>query len=212
MYQNFSFKNYLTEVRHMKNEDIFLDTLFKKSSCNYEVIPKLNSVEEVRLQESISGNLNWYNIPAEVFDKFLLEHFEYDIEGFRKLYIKRHLAAFGCTEDEVSAFARCVNPIPDNIQTYFGKVNSLSELTFKYKRYQEIIKTHTCSESLSLHDDTISNFTLIRACFSQLIAKPETLEQMENDLSFGYYVPTEKYRFLISSSIQLDLTVVYEEI
>lgn len=194
------------------NENNFYDRdfPFENRYRNYGKMPELKSVEEVRLQESMSYNLSWYNIPEKVFDEFLSGRFGYSIKGFRKIYLSKHMADF--SKDEISVIAKYVNPIPANIRAYFEEVNSSFELMFKYKQCQEIIKAHSCSGPLPLHDDTISNFTIIRARFSKLTADRESLEKIKKERLFGYYFSDEKFRFFISSSMQLDLTVIYEEI
>lgn len=199
------------EVCHM-NEKNFCDwdVPFKNKPRNYGKMTELTSVEEIRLQESISYNLSWYNIPAKVFDEFLVERFGHSIEGFRKLYLRRHLADF--SENQISWIAQFANPIPANIRAYFGEVSTPFEVIFKYNWYRKIIETHSCSGALPLHNDTISNFTIIRARFSELAGEGESLEEMKKKHNLGYYFSDKKFRFFISSSIQFDLTVIYEEI
>lgn len=194
------------------NENNFYDRdfPFENRYRNYGKMPELTSVEDVRLQESVSYNLKWYNIPAEVFDEFLSERFGYSIEGFRKIYLSKHMADF--SEDEISGIAKYANPIPQTVRACFQEANSVVELIFKYKHSKGTMEAHSCTGPLSLHYDTISNFTIIRARFSKLTADRENLEKIKKESFFGYYFSDEKFRFFISSSMQLDLTVIYEEI
>lgn len=180
-------------------------------SRNYGIIPKLSSVEKIRQQESISYNLSWYQTPSKVFDDFLKERFGYTIEEFRKMYLSKHLANFSFSEDDILGIARFVHPIPATITAYFEEVNSLFELMFKYAEHKELIKRHSCGH-LPLHNSQTCTFWIIRAKFSRISSKAENLEMKQNDPFFGYYFYDERFRFLISSSNQLDLAVIYEEL
>lgn len=184
---------------------------FLYSSCNYGTIPKLSSVEEIREQEAVSSNLMWYQTPSEVFDVFLKERFGYTIEEFRIMYLRKHLANLGFDEDNILGTVQFVHPIPENIAVYVEEVNSLLELMFKYKEHKELIKRHSCG-NLPLHNSQTCTFWIIRAKFSQKTSKAENLEMKQNDPFFGYYCSDKKFKFLISSSNQLDLTVIYEEL
>lgn len=156
------------EVCHMNENDFYeRDFPFENRCRNYGEMPELTSVEEVRLKESISYNLSWYKVPAKVFDEFLNERFGYNIEGFRKLYLSKHMVNF--SEDEISGIARFANPIPANIRVYFEGANSSFELMLKYRQCREIVEAHSCDGLLPLHNDTINNFTIIRVQFSKLV-------------------------------------------
>ena len=186
------------------------NTLNWYNACKYGLISELTSADEVREMESISYNLAFYTSKSEIFNEFLSKRFGYDIEGFRKLYLKEFLPS--CNDDDILGLSKFINPIPPTIRFYCLEVNSLFELMFKYNQTLKTIKNHSSTGPLCLHDSTISNFTIIRARFSRLTGEIETLETMKNERYYGYFFSTEKFRFLISSSIQLDLTVIYEEL
>lgn len=194
------------------NENVYLDGVspFKNATRDYGSIPTLDSVEDILLQESISSTLCCYTIATELFDKFLSERFGYNIQDFRQLYSKEHASLLNIDVNALLALAQHM-PLPDNIRAYFAEVNSSFGLMFKYEQCKELVNSHCCPGKLPLHNNAIANFTIIRACFSQLGAH-ECLENLKNNSSFGYYVSTEKFRFFISSSMQLDITIVYEEI
>lgn len=193
------------------NENDFYDRDFPfKNRCrNYGEMPELTSVEEIRKQESMPLDLRWYSTSSKEFDEFLRERFGHNIEEFRKLYLGEHMPKIcDCSEKEILMMARYVNPIPKTMRVYFQEVHSLCELMFKSEQCKKMIVAHSHSGPFPLHNDTISNFTIIRARFSGT----ESLEQSRKGHFFGYYFADEKFRFFISSSMQLDLTVIYEEI
>ena len=194
------------------NENNFVEVGFPNQNMyrNYGMVqPELNSVEEIRRKEAIAYNLEWYKTPSKEFNQFLSERFGYDIEGFRKLYLSKHIPNF--SEEEISGII-ALHTIPEKVRVYFMEVHSVFELVFKYEQCKETVEYHSCSGPLPLHNDTISNFTIIRAKFSELIDEPENLEKLQEQNFFGYYFSDEKFRLIISSSMQLDLTVIYEEI
>lgn len=179
---------------------------------DYGKMPKVETAEGLIFQESVSYNMSFFETPAEEFDKFLSKRFGYTISDFRKMYISNRIPSLKEDEDKLNAMVQFVNPIPETITAFFLEANSLFEVMFKCRQTKKFVEQISNSGPLPLHNDNISNFTIIRARFSNLTKEKESLEGIQNDIFFGYFFSNEKFRFMINSSSQFDLTVIYEEI
>lgn len=186
-------------------EGICINFPSEKFFHDYVKIPELNTVEDLLKQEATSPcKLRFYSIPSEVFNEFLSVRFGFDIAGFRRLYSSKHSRTLRIEPEELFYLGMYVHPIPQRISAYFEEVNTSRELAFKLEQCEKVIQTHSSTGPLNLHNHDVCNFTLIRAKFN--------LEEIKEQWFFGYYFSTTKFRFIIKSSNQFDITVTYEEL
>lgn len=172
---------------------------FEDDPRNYERLTVLNTAEELA-QAELSGKTAVYRAPSEVVSSFLMKKFGYDISGFMEMYTKLHFKRLAIGNGEGFAF-----PVPPMTCCYFAEYSDPMELAKKLSNHQStIIKDEYGGTMLNLHNDTVYKFTVIRAKFN--------LAKVKEQFYFGYHFTTEKFRLFIKSSIQFDLTVVYEEL
>lgn len=172
---------------------------FEDDPRNYERLTVLNTAEELA-QAELSGKTAVYRAPSEVVSSFLMEKFGYDISGFMEMYTKLHFKRLAIGNGEGFAF-----PVPPITCCYFAEYSDPTELAKRLSNYQaSIIRDEHGDTMLNLHNDTVYKFTVIRAKFN--------LAEAKDQFYFGYHFTTEKFRLFIKSSIQFDLTVVYEEL
>lgn len=172
---------------------------FESEAREYESLQELGTVEELMQRESTSKSES-YKAPTPVFSNFLQERFGKNLPEFMEMYSTEHFKALGFGSD--AGFALPVGPTTIG---YFGETSNPAKLANYLSDYQaSVTKNPFGGTRLNLHNDMVYKFTLIRAKFS--------LKDEKNRFFFGYHFTTDKFRFFIKSSVQFDLTVVYEEL
>lgn len=172
---------------------------FENEARKYESFPEIATIEELAEKE-LRSKSNTYRVSTQILSDFLKQRFDHDLPEFMKLYSKTHFSGLGFEFEE-----GIVLPIASTTACYFGETNNPDQLAKFLANYQaSVVKNPFGGTRLSLHNDTIYEFTLIRAGFN--------LEAEKNKFFFGYHFTTDKFRFFIKSSVQFDLTVVYEEL
>ena len=168
-----------------------LENPFEESEIDHRNLPKCKNVSELNKIDLSSSNMS-ISAPKNVFDSFLKEKFDIEgIFGFMEIYTKLHIG---------EAFFL---PVPENISVIFKVSNDPIDLSHFLTHYQSSIITTHNSSYLNLHNDTIYRFTLIRADFDW--------DKNANLFYLGYHYETEQFHFFIRSSIQFDLTVLYQK-
>lgn len=172
---------------------------FEDENREYESLPELATVEEL-IQKEATSKHEAYKTPTTLFSNFLQERFGKDLPSFMMLYSQMHFNAIGFEAEEGFAL-----PVGPTTICYLGESANPTELAAYLADYQaSVVRSPFGGTRLNLHNDTVYKFTIIRASFS--------LEDEKGLFNFGYHFTTDKFRFFIKSSVQFDLTVVYEEI
>lgn len=172
---------------------------FETEERKYASLTELATVEELIEKESCSKH-ETYQAQTLIFNEFLKKRFGIDLPGFMQLYTKEHFKALGFKEEEGIAL-----PVGPTTICYFAESSTPDILSQRLVNYQaSVVPTLFGGTRLNLHNDTIYKFTIVRANFN--------LETAKSQFFFGYHFTTDKFRFFIKSSAQLDITVVYEEI
>lgn len=136
------------------------------------------------------------NTAAKTFDQFLKEKFDgIGIGEFMKIYTKKHVGE-----------AFCLPIVPPDITCRFMTATNPEVLAKFMETYKQSIGTNpfTGNTFMNLHNDTVYEFTLIRADFD-LLANQKLFWR-------GYHHQTDNFAFFINSSIQFDLTVIYQKL
>ena len=181
--------------------------LFGSTSLNDKWLPKIETLEDFIQQESLPIFM-WriYQTSPKVLNYFLDLKFSKSINDFRRMYAETHFKALGAniSNEELDIIINIHN-IPQKIICCLARADDAAELSYRLANYQQTI-TEDCfgKSQLNLHNDDVGKFTLIRANFD--------LEAEKNKFYFGYHFSTEKFKFFIKSSLQFDLTIVYQEI
>lgn len=118
-----------------------------------------------------------------------------DLDFFMNLYTQLH---FG------QSF---VFPVPPEVVCYFKVKHSAQEVLDFLRGYQSIVGSDEHGRSfLNLHNDNVREYTFIRADFD--------IYGNKHKLYGGYIYRTAnlRYTFLIRSSSQFDLTIVYNKL
>lgn len=172
---------------------------FENEARKYESFPEIATIEELT-QKELNSKGDAYKVPTTLFSNFLKQRFDHDLPEFMKLYSKAHFSGLGFEFEE-----GIVLPIASTTACYFGKTSNPDRLAEYLANYQaSVVRSPFGGTRLNLHNDTIYEFTLIRADFN--------LEAEKSKFFFGYHFTTDKFRFFIKSSVQFDLTVIYEEL
>lgn len=173
---------------------------FEDETREYESLSEIVTIEDL-IQKEKSSKSEAYKVSTALLNDFLKRRFEHDLPDFMKLYSKAHFSGLGF-EFEGEGI---VLPVASTTACYLGETNNPEHLAAYLADYQASVVRGPFGETrLNLHNDTIYKFTIIRANFS--------LEAEKNKFYFGYHFTTDKFRFFIKSSVQFDLTVVYEEL
>ncbi len=168
-----------------------LENPFEETERDHRNLSKCETVDKLQTIDNSSLNVS-VSAPKNVFDSFLKEKFDIDgISGFMEIYTKLHIG---------ESFSL---PVPENITAIFKVSNDPFELAHFLAHYQSTIITTRYSSYLNLHNDSIYRFTLIRADFDW--------EKHANQFCTGYHYETKQFHFFIRSSIQFDLTVLYQK-
>lgn len=172
---------------------------FESEERKYESLQELTTVEDLLEKESGSKH-ETYRAKTELFNTFLQKRFGLSIPDFMQMYTKEHFRVLSGIEQE-----GVVLPVGPTTICYFAESSNPEMLAKRLANYQaSVIPTPFGGTQLNLHNDTIYKFTIVRANFD--------LDSAKEHLFFGYHFTTDKFRFFIKSSVQADLTVVYEEI
>lgn len=178
---------------------LWSDLSFTPDACKYEHLPVLCTPEEVA-EKDFSSDEDICNVNTLALNEFLLNRFGYGLHDFMKLYSKLHFLTL--LKQEFEGFAL---PVSEKSICYFGVFDNPVELAKKLKDYQATISTDFLGQApLNLHDNSIYKFTLIRANFD--------INANKDLFYFCYFYEIDKFRLLIKSSAQFDLTLVYEEL
>lgn len=170
-----------------------LGTPFEVDDSYYRSLPNFSSVEELK-NKKLSKEMDIFQTPAETLDAFLKETFGgIGIPELMRIYTKKHIG----TEF-------CLPVVTPQVICYFKKEDNANSLFNMLANYQCSIIPSPFGNHLNLHNDTIYKFTLIRADFD--------LKENASNFFFGYHHESKNFHFFIKSSIQFDLTVVYEKV
>lgn len=172
---------------------------FENEAREYESLPEIATLQELAQKEA-SSKSEAYRVPTAMLSDFLKQRFDHNLPEFMKLYSKAHFSGLGYEFEE-----GIVLPVASTTACYLGESSNPECLAKYLADYQaSVVRKPFGRTALNLHNDTIYKFTIIRANFS--------LEAEEKQFFFGYHFTTDKFRFFIKSSVQFDLTIVYEEI
>lgn len=184
-------KKYLSEVISTR----IIDDLSNLGVNTHELLPKSRSAKELE-ENLLSETLTIFRTPFDSLNNFLTEKFDgIGIPEFMQIYTKLHVGQ-----------SFCLPVATPEITCYFKTERDHDYLAQFLPQYQESIVPNPFSfqgSRLNLHNDTIYKFTLIHANFS--------LAEFADYFRCGYHYETNEFHFFIKSSIQFDLTVVYEE-
>lgn len=172
---------------------IFTDNRHEATGI-FQKLPVLSSTTE--LDEKISSNATeLFSISAETLDDFLKGKFDGNgIAELMQIYTEKHLGE-----------ALCFPVVTPNVSSLFSSFDNPRILSQLLANYQSSVKDSLLGDTfLDLHTDSLYKFTLIRANFN--------LEENQKLFSFGYHHKTEHFRLFLKSSVQFDLTVVFEEL
>lgn len=181
--------------------DIFFQIFapFESEERKYASLTELATVEDLIQKESCSKHEN-YRVSTQIFSEFLQKRFGLNLPDFMQMYTKEHFKTLGFKGSE-----GIVLPVGSTTICYFAESSNPEMLAKRLANYQaSVVPNLFGGTRLNLHNDTIYKFTIIRAKFS--------LDATKNHFFFGYHFKTDKFNFFIKSSVQADLTVVYEEI
>lgn len=172
---------------------------FESEERKYASLTELATVEDLIEKESCSKH-ETYRAQTLIFNEFLKERFGMDLPRFMQLYTKEHFKALGFKEEEGIAL-----PVGPTTICHFAESSNPDMLAQRLVNYQaSVVPNFFGGTRLNLHNDTIYKFTIVRANFS--------LDAAKSKFFFGYHFKTDKFRLFIKSSVQADLTIVYEEI
>lgn len=130
-----------------------------------------------------------FKTPKETLDGFLKERFGgLELFEFMKIYSKLHIGQ------------EFLLPVPDSIICMFYEATDVEALKSQINSNENILTQNLNDGPLNLHVDSIATFTLVKASDVDL-----------SKLLGGYQYSYGNFNFFIKSSMQFDLTVVYEE-
>lgn len=173
--------------------------LEKKLHANV-ALPELKTVEDLKEEEKFPFGIRAYSSSEQTVNKFLSEKFGYDIAGFRKLYAEKYAPMLHMTPEQLLKLGQ-IHAITPQIYVFLMEINSVPEFKIRIHTLREITELYTSTGPLNLHSNNICNFTLIRAKFD--------LSQVNG--FYGFYGETDTFRYLINSSNQFDIILVYED-
>lgn len=152
--------------------------------------PTLTSTSEL---EMASNKI--FLTPIEVLDEFLKKKFNNGIVEFMLLYTEKHFGKAFCLPVVFSPTVRCL----------FYNSDDPDWLSQTLTDYQSAIKVNSFGNTyLNLHTNDIYKFTLMKANFS--------LKENAEKFLRGYHYTINNFQIFIQSSIQGDLTLLYEEL
>ena len=168
-----------------------LENPFEENEREHRSLPKCETVSQLH-KIDVSSNNEHVSVKKNILDEFLTKKFNINgIYGFMEIYSKFHIG---------QSFWL---PVPQDISVIFKTSSDPYDLAHFLGHSQSSIITSKNRSYLNLHNNRIYRFTLIRANFD--------IEQYSDLFYVGYHYDTEKFHFLIKSSIQFDLTVLYQE-
>lgn len=173
---------------------------FEVDSNWYKSLPSFNTIEELETKESSAEN-EAFQTPAIVLDEFLKRKFDnMGIIEFMKTYSKLHFKATINEDSDGIAL-----PVPPNIVCFFNVEKDPLVLQHKILNHQPtLITDHFGITHLNLLTSDIYRFTVIRTTFN--------LEEKRKLFFNCYPYKTDNYYFLLKSSAQFHITVLYEDL
>lgn len=172
---------------------------FEVANRDYRQLPEYETVDKL-IKKETESQIDVFQAPSQVFSDFLKERFGLTLTEFMLMYSKAHFTALGFGEQDGIAV-----PVGPTTICYFEESHDPAGLAKMLSGHSSCIERAPISGTfLNLHFDQIYKFTLVRAKFD--------LSAEKDKFYFGYYIEHDHFRFFIRSTVQFDLTVVYQEI
>lgn len=155
-------------------------------------IPKCSD-PAILQQTVLAGQNKMFKVPTELMNLFLNNYFGINgIYSFMKIYSKLH------------AGIEFAMPVPETIYYLFGYENNPEVIKKLLTGYQASVGVMGGSSTfLNLHTNDIYKLTIIAAGFD--------LECIDSPF-LGYHYKNKNFHFVIKSSSQMDLTILYNNL
>lgn len=167
-------------------------------NSHYDELSEFNTVEKL-LQKEADGKTSIYRTPSQVFNDYLKTRFDISLSEFMVMYSQAHFKNIGFRVTDGIAL-----PIGPTTICYFEETDDAIDLACKLACHASCIVSDSRGRTLLNLHENIYKFTLVRAKFD--------LQAEKDRFNFGYHFKTDRFLFFITSTVQFDLTVVYQEI